>query len=114
MGGSLAFSSCKKLDMELLILCLLFSFLIQVGTNFANDYYDFTKGADRNRRIAPKRYSSSGELQTKKIRNASYAVLLLSFLTGLIILFNSKGSLHLLWVGIACIVAAILYTGGPR
>jgi 1,4-dihydroxy-2-naphthoate octaprenyltransferase len=114
IGGSLAFSNCNKLDTELLFLCLLFSFLIQIGTNFANDYYDFIKGADRNRSIAPKRYASSGDLHPKNIRNASYAVLLLSFLIGLLILFNSKGSLHLIWVGCACIASAIFYTGGPR
>jgi 1,4-dihydroxy-2-naphthoate octaprenyltransferase len=27
-------------------ICLGFALLIQIGTNFANDYYDFVKGAD--------------------------------------------------------------------
>lgn len=114
IGGSLAYSTSRNLSFDLLGLCLLFSFLIQIGTNFANDYYDFIKGADRNRRIAPKRYASSGDLHPGKIRNVSYFVLLLSFLIGLLIIDHSDGSLHLLWVGFACIASAVLYTGGPR
>ena len=34
--------------MVLLVLALLFSLLIQIGTNFSNDYFDDLRGADRN------------------------------------------------------------------
>ena len=27
-------------------ICLVFALLVQIGTNFANDYFDFRKGAD--------------------------------------------------------------------
>ena len=41
-------------------LCLGFSLLIQIGTNFANDYYDFIRGADTPARVGPRRAVAAG------------------------------------------------------
>ena len=114
LGGCLAYRSSSEIDLLLLGLCLLFSILIQIGTNFSNDYFDCLKGADDNRSLAPERFSSSGAIRPKSIRNASYLVLLMGFFVGTIILQVSDGSVHLLWIGIASIASAILYTGGPK
>ncbi|MDG1138909.1 MAG: 1,4-dihydroxy-2-naphthoate octaprenyltransferase [Opitutales bacterium] len=114
LGGCLAYSGCNKIDFFLLGLCLLFSILIQIGTNFSNDYFDFIKGADRNRSIAPERFASSGAIRPESVRNASHLVLVLGFFVGIIILLVSDGSSHLIWIGIASIASAILYTGGPK
>ena len=92
---------------------LIGALIIQIGTNLSNDYFDYLKGADNNRSIAPKRYSSSGEISPEKIRNASYLSLFIAFCSGLLILVFSEASNHLIWLGIICVLCAICYTGGP-
>ena len=49
---------------------LLAALLIQIGTNFANDLYDFLKGADTNR-LGPKRMVQSGLIQKHEIKKES-------------------------------------------
>jgi 1,4-dihydroxy-2-naphthoate octaprenyltransferase len=41
-------------------LCLAFALLVQIGTNFANDYYDFKRGADTATRVGPRRAVAAG------------------------------------------------------
>ena len=48
------FTKCKNLDVIIVLIgCFLFSGLVQIATNLANDYFDSVKGADRIRTIAP-------------------------------------------------------------
>ena len=42
------------------MLCLGFALLIQIGTNYANDYYDYMSGADSPDRIGPVRAVAAG------------------------------------------------------
>jgi 1,4-dihydroxy-2-naphthoate octaprenyltransferase len=93
------------------LLCLVFAFLVQVGTNFANDYFDFKKGADKDRRFGPPRAVASGTINPRTMLLATIAVLALAFVAGLCLL--PYGGKLLLVVGIASLVCAIAYTGGP-
>src|SRR3712207_5311236 len=52
------------------IAALLASVLIQIGTNFANDYFDFHKGADTAERLGPVRVTQSGLIAPNTVRNA--------------------------------------------
>lgn len=91
--------------------CLAFALLIQIGTNFANDYFDFVKGADTAERVGPKRAVASGWVAPATMRAAMIAVFALAFGVGLSLL--AYGGWPLLIVGVASILGGVAYTGGP-
>src|SRR2546430_6229698 len=84
---------------------------IQMGVNFANDYSDHVRGADV-RRVGPVRAASSGVVRPEQVRWAAIAAFAVAGLVGLAL--SVVVDLRLLVVGAACILAAWLYTGGPR
>jgi len=92
-------------------LCLLFSLLIQIGTNFANDYYDFVKGADHAGRVGPRRAVAAGLVTPATMKWAMIVVFAIAFAIGLLLI--AWGGVWLIAVGIASIVSGIAYTGGP-
>jgi len=91
--------------------CLGFALFIQIGTNFANDYYDFIKGADTAERVGPRRAVASGLVKPMAMKAAMAAVFVAAFLIGLTLLHY--GGWPLLVIGVASIVCGIAYTGGP-
>lgn len=84
---------------------------IQLGVNFANDFSDFVRGADRNR-IGPVRAASSGVVPPEHVRRAAIAAFGVAGVVGLALSFAVD--LKLLFIGAACLLAAWLYTGGPH
>lgn len=93
------------------VVCLLFGLLVQIGTNYANDYYDFLKGADTPRRVGPRRAVAAGLVSPAAMRRAMGLVFGAAFLIGLLLV--REGGWLLLPIGIACILCGIAYTGGP-
>ncbi len=91
--------------------CLAFALLIQVGTNFANDYYDFVRGADNARRVGPVRAVAAGWVAPETMRGAMGIVFAAAFAVGLGLV--SRGGPWLLVIGLASIACGIGYTGGP-
>ena len=85
--------------------------LIQIGTNFANDYFDFHKGADTAERLGPVRVTQSGLIPPDTVRTAMIAVFGLAGLVGLYLVF--AGGWPILVIGVLSIAAGVLYTGGP-
>jgi len=92
-------------------LCLVFALLIQTGTNYANDYYDFIKGADGARRIGPARAVASGWVTPAAMRRAMWGVFALAFAAGCGLI--PFGGWWLLAVGVLSILCGLAYTGGP-
>jgi 1,4-dihydroxy-2-naphthoate octaprenyltransferase len=91
--------------------CLGFALLVQIGANFANDYYDFVKGADTAERVGPRRAVAAGLVAPATMRAAMRLVFVLAFLVGLSLL--RYGGWPLLVVGVASITSGVAYTGGP-
>jgi 1,4-dihydroxy-2-naphthoate polyprenyltransferase len=91
--------------------CLAFALLIQIGTNFANDYYDFVKGADTEARVGPKRAVAAGWVRPATMKYAMIAVFAAAFVAGLALL--PYGGWPLILVGVASIACGVAYTGGP-
>ena len=110
VGSALAIST-KKFFPPYSIIALFCSILIQVGTNFTNDLYDFLKGADNQKRKGPRRVLASGLISVTEMKAAIVIVFGLAFLLGLYLVFSV--GLLILWVGIISIIAGIIYTAGP-
>ena len=98
---------------------LLGAILIQVGTNFANDVFDFEKGADTEARLGPTRAVQAGLLTPRQMRGGMAVAFTLAFGCGLY-LIDALGGLGewpagwpILLIGVAGIAAGIAYTGGP-
>jgi 1,4-dihydroxy-2-naphthoate octaprenyltransferase len=93
------------------VAALLAAVLIQIGTNFANDYFDFHKGADTAERLGPVRVTQSGLIPPETVRAAMVLVFGLAALVGLYLVF--VGGWPILVIGLLSIAAGVLYTGGP-
>jgi 1,4-dihydroxy-2-naphthoate octaprenyltransferase len=85
--------------------------LIQIGTNLANDYFDYVKGTDIAGRKGPTRVAQSGLLPLGQIRAGIVMTFGLVALVGLYLV--AVGGWPILVAGIASLVSAIAYTGGP-
>lgn len=93
------------------LLCLGFALLVQIGTNFANDYFDFLKGADTPQRVGPARAVAAGWVTPAAMRAAMLAVFAAAFVVGLGLIHF--GGWWLLPLGIVSILCGLGYTGGP-
>ena len=85
--------------------------LLQILSNFANDYFDFAKGVDTRERVGPTRVMAAGLLSARELRLGMAAVLGLAIVDGIYLIL--VGGWPILVVGAASILAALLYTGGP-
>jgi 1,4-dihydroxy-2-naphthoate polyprenyltransferase len=94
------------------IAALVVALAVQVGVNFANDYSDFVRGADAPGRIGPVRAASSGIVAPEHVKWAAVAAFGVAGAVGLALTLATDW--RLLFVGAACLLAAWLYTGGPR
>jgi 1,4-dihydroxy-2-naphthoate octaprenyltransferase len=85
--------------------------LFQVGTNFANDVFDFEKGADTAERIGPPRATQLGWVTPSAMRRATFLVFGAACLPGLYLV--SVGGWPIVAIGVASVAAGLAYTGGP-
>ena len=90
---------------------LLGSILIQVGTNFANDYFDHAKGTDTPDRVGPLRVTQAGLVTPGAMLLATAAVFLAACIPGLYLVW--RGGWVFVIIGVVSILCGILYTGGP-
>jgi 1,4-dihydroxy-2-naphthoate octaprenyltransferase len=90
---------------------LLGAMLIQIGTNFANDVFDYEKGADTAARLGPVRAAQAGLLSPAALRRAMIVSFALATLCGLYLALDAGWPVVV--IGIASIAAGIGYTGGP-
>jgi 1,4-dihydroxy-2-naphthoate octaprenyltransferase len=90
---------------------LLAALLIQMGTNLANDYYDHMLGADVAGRKGPTRVAQSGLIPLARLRKGIVVTFGLAALVGIYLVW--VGGWPILVIGIASLVSAIAYTGGP-
>ncbi|KPK45134.1 MAG: hypothetical protein AMJ65_00810 [Phycisphaerae bacterium SG8_4] len=85
--------------------------LIQVGTNYANDYYDFVKGIDTTDRVGPTRATAAGLVSPRQMKAAFIATFAAAALMGCYLIY--KGGWPIAVIGIVSIACGVLYTAGP-
>jgi 1,4-dihydroxy-2-naphthoate octaprenyltransferase len=90
---------------------LLGAVLIQIGTNLANDYYDYERGGDTPERIGPVRVTLAGILAPKTVRRGMIVTLAAAMLVGAYLV--TVAGWPIVWIGLASVACAVLYTGGP-
>jgi 1,4-dihydroxy-2-naphthoate octaprenyltransferase len=110
VGTALAWHD-GKFDPAAAGLCLGFSLLIQIGTNFANDYYDFIRGADTTARVGPRRAVAAGLIAPATMKRAMLGVFGAAFVVGIGLV--AWGGPWLIAIGVASILCGVAYTGGP-
>ena len=90
---------------------LLGAMLLQIASNFANDVFDYEKGADTDARLGPARAVAAGWLTPRAMRRGLAVVIGLLLVVGAYLV--SVAGPVLLVIGAASIASAIAYTGGP-
>ncbi len=93
------------------VAALMVALLLQIGVNLANDYFDYLKGIDTQDRLGPPRVTQSGLIPAKQVKAGMVLTLILSLIPGIYLLI--VGGLPVLIIGLACICAALAYSGGP-
>jgi 1,4-dihydroxy-2-naphthoate polyprenyltransferase len=119
MGAFLA-EKFDKFSYLIFSLACLTTILLQVLSNFANDYGDSQNGADNIERVGPERAVQSGRITHKQMLNAVIVTGFLSLISGLTLIYIAFGGFQssLFWtflaIGFACIAAAYFYTAGSK
>ena len=90
------------------LLCVAFALMMQVAANFINDLYDYLKGTDREDRLGPERACAQGWISPRAMRVGIVVTVVLACSVGLCLL--AYGGWWLVWIGVACVVFAFLYT----
>jgi 1,4-dihydroxy-2-naphthoate octaprenyltransferase len=85
--------------------------LIQIATNLANDYYDFVRGGDTHERVGPTRVTQAGLLAPETVKRGTAVVLAAAFMVGVYLVW--LGGWPIVFIGLASLACAVLYTGGP-
>jgi len=90
---------------------LLGALLIQVGTNLANDVFDYKRGADAVGRLGPLRVTQAGLLTPAQVMVGMGVTFGLAALIGVYLTW--VGGWPILLVGVLSLASGIAYTGGP-
>lgn len=117
MGSALAYWA-GSFNPAIASLCLLTTLLLQILSNFANDYGDYQKGSDTAERIGPLRGIQQGQINAKQLKWSLVLMSALSFCCGVWVICLAYQTPMDLWIfltmGILSIVAAITYTVGAK
>jgi len=119
LAGFLA-ASVDKFEWVIFILSIITATLLQILSNFANDYGDGVKGTDNEDRIGPARALQSGEITPEQMKKAIGITAVLSFVSAVALVTYAFGFdkifqiIFYLVLGLLAIVAAIKYTVGKN
>lgn len=111
MGLAFSYRGLDKLNIVVAVLTILCCLLMQIGTNLVNDYFDYAKGVDTHDRLGPTRVTQAGLLAPHHVKRGYQTVFALAFLLGIPLMI--VGGPTIIAIGLASLIAAYAYTGGP-
>ncbi|MFT4050569.1 MAG: 1,4-dihydroxy-2-naphthoate polyprenyltransferase [Solirubrobacterales bacterium] len=112
VGTCLAAGPADTFKPLVLIATIVGALFIQIGTNLSNDYSDARRGADTEERLGPVRVTAGGLVPPKHVLYATWIAFGIAALAGVYLIYEAGWELIL--IGVASIIAGVLYTGGPR
>lgn len=119
MGGLLAMAS-GTFRLPVFISAIVTTLSLQILSNVSNEYGDAVNGADNDGRLGPIRGVQSGALKLKDIKRMIYIFIVLSAVSGVLLIISSFQTLFciesiaMLALGLLAMVAAIKYTVGKN
>ncbi|WP_071393752.1 1,4-dihydroxy-2-naphthoate polyprenyltransferase [Bacillus tuaregi] len=111
LGTVLAMSYDSTFHLLLFLAMMVASILIQIATNLFNEYYDFKRGLDNEESVGIGGGIVRDGIQPKTIMKLALSLYGISLLIGIYICISTSWWLAL--IGLGCMLAGYLYTGGP-
>lgn len=111
VGTAAAARYLERIDFARAALALVVGLGLQIGVNYANDYFDGVRGVDVDRR-GPLRLTASGLVSPAAVKRAALIALVVAAAAGIALAILVD--VWLLAVGAAAVLAALLYSGGPK
>lgn len=111
VGAAAAMSEGAHFRGAIFFATLICAVLIQIGTNFANDYSDFARGADTDARLGPVRVTQTGLIDEASIKRGIIVAFGLAVLIGVYLAWI--GGWPIIAIGVLSVIAGLAYTGGP-
>ena len=110
LGSALAFSD-GYFNILTFIVILITAMLIQIGTNFSNDLFDYLRGVDNADRLGPDRALQKGLVSKEEIQRAIIIIFIIAIIFGFYLAY--LGGWPIVVIGLLSIFSGIIYTGGP-
>ena len=110
VGSAFAVSD-NYYDLKIFLYTLFAAILIQVGTNFANDLYDYLKGADNDDRVGPVRAVQAKLISVQSMKYLMIGTFFMAILCGIPLVI--RGGYPILIIGLVSIISGYAYTAGP-
>ncbi len=118
--GSFIAASESQFNLKVFVLASMTTLFLQILSNLANDYGDYTKGTDTTARHGPIRMVQSGLIKPQHMIVAIITVVTLSLISGSLLIFEGTSgagagiTIFYFMLGVAAILAAVKYTIGKK
>ena len=112
VGAALALAASGGLRWSAVVVALLASALIQIGTNLHNDAADFFRGGDGPDRIGPTRVVAAGLIDARTVERAAAGCFAGAAFCGFYLVW--LGGPPILALGLVSILCGWLYSSGPK
>lgn len=110
VGTSMAFVD-KSFKPAVALAAMVGALFLQIGANLANDYFDYIRGIDGVDRLGPTRVTQSGLISAEAVKIGIIVTFIFATIVGSYLTFIGGWPIFL--VGVASILTALAYTGGP-